>query len=182
MTDETARRPMLYKTNGPETDDKPQPHSSGRTKPPKPVQHRWFDQWLIARGEPLKQLVQKVTEFVETRQQRKRARRPDDQSNHRRAVEGVVCNLAYAILNPPPTGWLDARTYCGSRGWRQARRLRLARFPRRTWIRLSSWSTFSRARRFPSALVGPSESYANALPFWTAAIRECVVFQVRTVR
>ena len=44
--------PMLDKTNGLETNDEPQPQSVANKEPPKPVQHRWFDQWLIARGEP----------------------------------------------------------------------------------------------------------------------------------
>lgn len=94
---------MLEKTNGLENDE-PKPYPP--TKPPKPVQHRWFDRWLIARGEPLKQFVGEITQIVRSREQRERARRPDDEKNHRRIVEGVVCNLAYAVLNPPPTGWL----------------------------------------------------------------------------
>src|SRR5215510_1881250 len=97
---------MLDKTNGPEIDDEPQPHSVASTKPPRPVQHRWFDQWLIAKGEPLKRLVAEIAQIVESRDQRQRARRPDDGKNHHRMVEGIACNLAYAVLNPPPTGRL----------------------------------------------------------------------------
>jgi hypothetical protein len=85
-------------------------------KPPKPVQHRWFDQWLIARGEPLKQLVTDILQVVESREQRVRARRPDDQNNHQRMTEGVVCNLAYAILSPSPTGWLAVNSRNGAKG------------------------------------------------------------------
>jgi hypothetical protein len=107
---------MLDKTNGLETNDEPQPRSVARKKPPKPIQHRWFDQWLIARGEPLKQLVREVAQIVESREQRERARRPDDERSHRRMVEGVVCNLAYATLNPSPTGWLAVNTRNGARG------------------------------------------------------------------
>jgi hypothetical protein len=79
---------MLDKTNGLETNDEPQPRSVARKKPPKPIQHRWFDQWLIARGEPLKQLVREVAQIVESRERRERARRPDDERSHRRMVEG----------------------------------------------------------------------------------------------
>ena len=91
--------PMLDKTNGLETNDEPQPQSVANKEPPKPVQHRWFDQWLIARGEPLKELVRKIAQIVESREQRKRARRPDDERSHSRMVEGVVCNLAYATAH-----------------------------------------------------------------------------------
>lgn len=106
---------MLDKTNRPETDDESPPRPAS-TKPPKPVQHRWFDQWLIARSEPLKKLVHEIAQIVESREQRERARRPDDERNHRRMVEGVVCNLAYAILNPSPTGWLAVNTRNEARG------------------------------------------------------------------
>ncbi|UPT88605.1 hypothetical protein HAP41_0000005845 [Bradyrhizobium barranii subsp. apii] len=65
----------------------------------------------------MKQLVRHVTALLESQEQRQRARRPDDQQNHVRAVEGVICNLAYAILNPPlPTGWLATDTRNGERG------------------------------------------------------------------
>jgi hypothetical protein len=47
--------PMLDKTNGLETNDEPQPQSVANKVPPKPVQHHRLDQWLIARGEPLKE-------------------------------------------------------------------------------------------------------------------------------
>ena len=90
-----------------------QPHSVASSKPPKPVQHRWFDQWLVARSEPLKQFVREIEQVVESREQRERARRPDDERNHRCMVEGVACNLAYAILNPSPTGWLAVNTRNG---------------------------------------------------------------------
>lgn len=110
MTDETERRPVLNKANGVETADAPQPHSVASKKPPKPIKHRWFDQWLIARGERLRQLTCDITQVVESREQRKRARRAEDARNHCRMVEGVVCNLAYAVLSPSPTGWLAVNT------------------------------------------------------------------------
>jgi hypothetical protein len=64
---------MLEKTNGPEPDDNPQSYSAVGTKPPKPVQHRWFDQWLIARGEPLRLLIQRIVDLVDSKQYRKPA-------------------------------------------------------------------------------------------------------------
>ena len=105
---------MLDKTSGLETNDDPQTYSGVTGKPQKPVQHRWFDQWLIASGEPLKQLVRDIVLIVESREQRGRVRRPDDERNHRRMVEGVVCNLAYAMLKPSPTGWLAVNTRNGA--------------------------------------------------------------------
>lgn len=93
-----------------------EPRPTISRKPPKPVQHRWFDQWLIARGQPLKQLVTDILQVVESREQRVRARRPDDQNNHQRMIEGVVCNLAYATLSPSPTGWLAVNTRNGAEG------------------------------------------------------------------
>ncbi|GMO24660.1 hypothetical protein [Bradyrhizobium ottawaense] len=82
----------------------------------KPVKHRWFDQWLVARGEPLTRLVRKIRDGVEAHEKRQRARRPDDQRKHLRIIEGVVCNLAYAVISPPPTGWLAINTRNGERG------------------------------------------------------------------
>jgi hypothetical protein len=107
---------MLDKIKEPQTIDDPQPYSAVNRKPPKPVQHRWFDPWLIARSEPLKQLVREIAQIVESREGRERARRPDDERNHCRMVEGIVCNVAYAMLDPPPTGWLAVNTRNGTRG------------------------------------------------------------------
>ncbi|MCK1745914.1 hypothetical protein IVA80_35415 [Bradyrhizobium sp. 139] len=86
------------------------------SKRPRPTKHQWFDPWLIARGEPLKHLVRQVTALAQSQEQRQRARRPDDQRNHLRIIEGVVCNLAYAVISPPPTGWLAINTRNGERG------------------------------------------------------------------
>ena len=35
-----------------------------RPKPPEPQRHRWFDQWMIARGEALKALVGDIIRVV----------------------------------------------------------------------------------------------------------------------
>ena len=76
------------------SEDDVQPRSSGTRRPPKPVKHQWFDQWLIARGEPLKRLIAEVGQIIENREQRQRARKPADRMNHTRMVEGIVCNLS----------------------------------------------------------------------------------------
>jgi hypothetical protein len=74
---------------------------------------RWFDQWLIARGKPLKELVDATAwslEFHEKKTEaRKRARRSDDQKRWETMVEALVCNLAYAVLSKPETGYLAIR-------------------------------------------------------------------------
>src|SRR5689334_21328877 len=82
--------------------------------------HRWFDQWRVARGEPLRKLVASTAQLVERREPayfaRQRARRTADLANHHRAIEGVVANLAYAVLNPPDTGRLAVNVRHGERG------------------------------------------------------------------
>lgn len=101
---------MLDENEGVIPDDDLRP-LSGTGRPPKPIKHQWFDQWLIARGEPLKALVAEIEQIIERGEQRKRARTAEVQANHRRMVEGIVCNLAYAVLKPPlPTGRLAVNT------------------------------------------------------------------------
>lgn len=74
---------------------------------------RWFDQWLIARGEPLKELVAATARSLEFHEEktaaRKRARRSDDQKRWESMVEALVCNLAYAVLSKPETRYLAIR-------------------------------------------------------------------------
>lgn len=76
--------------------------------------HRWFDRWLTARGPLVHALVREVAAAVEAHERatgsRKRVRRADDQRNHDTALEAVVCNLAMATLDPPPTGRLAVLT------------------------------------------------------------------------
>jgi hypothetical protein len=93
----------------------PAPPTISRTRQhqPRPQRHRWVDQGLAARGEPLRKLVQWVTQAVGKIEQhegaRQRARRPADQVNHLARLDALVCNLAYAVLEPPPTGRLALR-------------------------------------------------------------------------
>lgn len=74
---------------------------------------RWFDQWLVARGDALKELVEatkKGLEFHEEKSStRKRARREDDRKRWEVMVEVLVCNLAYGVLSKPETGYLAIR-------------------------------------------------------------------------
>jgi hypothetical protein len=83
------------------------------TEATKEISDRWFDQWLVARGEPLKELVAATVSFLEFHEQkteaRKRARRQDDRKRWETMVEMLVCNLAYAVLSKPETGYLAIR-------------------------------------------------------------------------
>ncbi len=84
----------------------------GRTSPPE--RHRWVDQWLVAKGQPLQTLVDGVVALVALREERQglrqRARRPTDAINHLASINVIVSNLAYAVLVPPPTGKLAIST------------------------------------------------------------------------
>jgi hypothetical protein len=73
-----------------------------------PQRHQWFDAWKTAKGDGPRRLVDATAAFLahheEHTKARARARRPDDQANHLKRIEAVVCNLAHAVLLPPPTG------------------------------------------------------------------------------
>lgn len=91
-------------------------------RPPRPLpqKHRWLDQWLVTKGEPLRRLVDRTIAFVKHHEDvtgaRQRARRPEDEVRHRRLVEVVTANLAYAVLHPPETGRIAIDTRQGERG------------------------------------------------------------------
>ena len=73
-----------------------------------PERHQWFDPWKIAKGNNLKSLVERAVASVrhheEHTKSRSRVRRAADQRHHIRRIEAVFCNLAHAVLMPPPTG------------------------------------------------------------------------------
>jgi hypothetical protein len=79
-----------------------------RKQRPVPQRYRWFDQWKTVIGPSLQQLVEATISFVDHHEQhyglRKRARRKQDAQNHRRRIEAIVCNLAYAVLMPCSQG------------------------------------------------------------------------------
>jgi hypothetical protein len=83
---------------------------------------RWFDQWVTAKGEPLKHLVSSMlgglAALERAARSRPRKRRPVDQVRYEAAVEVITCNLAYAVLNPPESGCIAIRR--GKR-WKQTR-------------------------------------------------------------
>jgi hypothetical protein len=91
-----------------------------RQRRPKPVKHRWLDQWLVAKGEALQRLVAQTTAFIQHHEDatgaRQRGRRPDDKVRHQRLVEVVTANLAYGVLNPPETGRIAIDTRQGEAG------------------------------------------------------------------
>ena len=82
--------------------------SRKKPKKPEPQRHQWFDAWKLAKGGGLRTLVERTVAFVRHHEQhtkaRARARRPVDEAHHLKRIEAVVCNLAHAVLMPPPTG------------------------------------------------------------------------------
>lgn len=84
-----------------------------KQKKPTPERHRWFDPWMVAKGDPLRRIVSGVLDALEQDERqrglRKRARRADDLANHQASVDAVVSNLAYAVLMPSDTGRLAVK-------------------------------------------------------------------------
>lgn len=82
--------------------------SGRRPRRPPPQRHQWFDAWKTAKGSGLRTIVENTLAFLAHHEQhtksRVRARRAADEIHHRLRVEAVVCNLAHAVLLPPPTG------------------------------------------------------------------------------
>ena len=76
--------------------------------------HQWINTWLTATGEPLRSVVTLATQAVRdwevTSGERKNRRRAIDEANFERLIEGLIANLAYAVLMPPPTGLLCRTT------------------------------------------------------------------------
>jgi hypothetical protein len=82
--------------------------SSKQSQKPRLQRHQWFDAWKTAKGGGLRSLVEATVNFLQHHEDytdaRTRARKPVDEANHLKRVEAVVCNLAHAVLMPPPTG------------------------------------------------------------------------------
>lgn len=95
-------------------------NTSRRRKKPEPQRYQWFDQWLIAKPGPLKELVDATVSFVDRHERhagaRKRARREHDHKHHVQRIEAIVCNLAHAVLLPPPQGRIAVPLGHGRRG------------------------------------------------------------------
>jgi hypothetical protein len=96
----------------------PQPRK--KPEPPKPERHRWFDPWMIAKGRAAKALVQATHGLIQHYEKhisaRTRRRRPIDEALHRKRVEAFICNLARAVLMPPPTGRIAIKLGNGRKG------------------------------------------------------------------
>lgn len=77
------------------------------------TQDSWFDQWMIAKGEPLKQLVSSMlgglTAHERAGKTRQRKRKTEDQLRYEACVEVLACNLAYEVLKPSPSGRIAVR-------------------------------------------------------------------------
>lgn len=91
-----------------------------RRKTQEPQRFQWFDQWLVAKPGPLKELVNATVRFVDHHESytgaRKRARREQDHQNHLQRIEAIVCNLAHAVLLPPPEGRIAVPLGHGGKG------------------------------------------------------------------
>jgi len=95
--------------------------TSKRSRLPEPEKHRWFDGWLRAKeAGGLRRLVERTIQLLEHHEEhtkaRDRARRPDDQKAHLLRIEAIVCNLTYAVLEPPPTGKIATKLGNGNKG------------------------------------------------------------------
>jgi hypothetical protein len=90
-----------------------------KKRPPKliPVKHRWLDQWLVAKGEPLKRLVNKTIVLIDHHETatkaRERTRKLVDKRKHELMAEVVVSNLAYSVLNPSESGGVAVNLHNG---------------------------------------------------------------------
>lgn len=146
-------------------------HSRQGAKPrqSKPERHRWLDQWLVARGEPLRHLVQTSLRFLDHdethRGLRRRLRRSVDLANYRRSVEIAVCNLAHAVLMPPPTGRLAVKLGSQRAGMTRYENLALGPKPFRSLIwrldGLDFLSLHQSTRRGEVSSIAPTEWFAG---------------------
>ena len=99
----------------------PPRRASSRARPPQPQKYRWFDQWLRAKEHGgSRRLVERtigLLEHIETHTKaRKRTRRATDLAAQHLRIEAIVCNLAYAVLEPPPTGKIATKLGNGTKG------------------------------------------------------------------
>jgi len=89
------------------------PLPTKRTRKPPPERHAWFDPWLVAKREPLRNLVGMTVKMIDHYEEhykvRDRERRPDDAAKHRTMIDVVISNLAHTVLAPPPTGRIAVR-------------------------------------------------------------------------
>lgn len=73
----------------------------------------WFDQWMIAKGQPLKQLISSMLGGLAAHEwagkTRQRKRKTEDQLRYAACVEVLACNLAYEVLKPSQSGRIAIR-------------------------------------------------------------------------
>ncbi|MGL5363526.1 MAG: hypothetical protein ACRDBH_11635 [Bosea sp. (in: a-proteobacteria)] len=88
--------------------------------PFKPKDERWVEPWLIATGQPLKEVVAAVVERLGEYEghfsSRVRDRRDKKLANHLRRIECLTVNLALAVLDPPFIGWIVCPLAFGGKG------------------------------------------------------------------
>jgi hypothetical protein len=98
----------------------PPPSPTRKPKRIEPQRHRWFDPWLIPRGEVFGQIMAQLAAEIEAFRldpqggNRRRRRKPEDEARFYVILSAVVANLAYMRLMPPETGRLATNTRNGS--------------------------------------------------------------------
>lgn len=135
---------------------------------PEPERHVWFDDWRGIQGEALLRLKAEIVAGVDAAEvaggHRQRKRRPVDQANHELAVEVVVANLAYAALNPPPTGRLAILTGNGRVGATRYDNTALGKPLRSLLYRLDEAGVLTlrgSSQRLEASSIAPSEAFAR---------------------
>lgn len=150
------------------------PVSGKRPKRPTPVKHRWLDQWLMAKGEPLKRLVANTRVFVAhdemATKARKRARRGPDRERHEQMIDVLVANLSYAVLNPSESMRIAVDTRHGAKG--RSRYANPAVSPRVLRPFLTIMANFEAFdKEYPKAMRGEKMSIAPT-DWWARKVAE----------
>lgn len=85
-----------------------------KAPPPDRPTLKFLDEWVIPiRGNELDKLASSIKEEVERTQQRRRARKLNDERAFDHAVRSAVANLARAVIEPPAEGVLATKFISG---------------------------------------------------------------------
>ena len=93
--------PLDVSVCGEVRDNEGQSTSTTYTERPKEL---WFDPWLAAKGDALREAVQNTLSLLATMERRQRARKAQDQRALERCVEAVIVNVAYGAIFPTEAG------------------------------------------------------------------------------
>lgn len=130
---------------------------------------RWFDYWRCAEGDALQAIVRDVTAALDRHEAsnglRKRQRKAADAAAHRTMIDGVVANLAHAVLLPPEDGGVALLTGKGHGVTRYDRRAFGKTFSRLLW-RMEEVGALTHAmsrQRGVASSVTPTPAFAEAV-------------------